>query len=363
MRKKSLFAILIAFFVVSCSQEVEIPRENNDIKSINVSLAETKLVVGKEASFVVKDDRGATITSLAKVFVGGNPITNGKYTPTKEGDVEVYATYKTFTSTKVKLSVEKATTAPPDNNGEQGSGSKDVTPKDSYTPKVIVHDFTGTWCGWCADAFFIIKELHDKNPKNVISVGVHTGSGPDNDQSFDYEKYNDFGVEVNPTIWFNNKVNEGNLEIFTKEAIKDKKNIGLAINYDLKNDKVTVYVHSKELSNDKKVVVYLVEDKLVADQSNYSNNDKSSLAFQKGDPIKNLEHNNVLRKILTKRTGNAISSDAIKDNMFVATYSLTNKKNKVKEIQNTKIIAFVVDSKGNALNTQIAKVNEFKNFD
>lgn len=366
MGKKLLMSILVIFFVIGCSCEIEMPRGNNDIKSIRVSLAGSELTIGKEASFVVKDDRGAVITSLSKIFVEGNEIKGSKYIPTKEGNVEVYATYQTYTSPKVKLYVEKEVITPPNDDGggqEAGGTSKDVTPKDLYTSKVIIHDFTGTWCGYCADAIFTIKELHDKYPKNVISVGVHTGSGPDNDQSFDYENYDDFGVKGNPIIWFNNKENRGNLSIFTEEAIQRKKNIGLAINYDLKNDKVTVYVHSKGLSGGKKVVVYLVEDKLIADQYNYDNGNQDSPAYQKGDIIKDLEHNNVLRKILTQRTGNTISSNGIVDDMHISTYSLADKKDKVKDIQNTKIIAFVLDSNGNALNVQVAKVNEMKDFD
>lgn len=350
MKKVSFLMMLITFFVIGCSNEIEVPEEKDDTKSISISLNDLDLTVGKEATFTIKNDKEKDITSLCKVFVDGEAITGNTYTPETEGEIEVHATYKAFTSPKITLDVKTASSG--------GGDSKNGT----YTAKALIHDFTGTWCGHCADAIYEVKELHDKYPNNLISVGVHTGSGPDNDGSFDYEKYNDFGVEGNPVLWFNNKSNEGNLRVYTEEFIANKKEVGLAIHYDLANDKVIVKVGYDVVSNNNKLIVYLVEDKLIADQVNYSNNNNGSPAYQKGNPIKNLEHNNVLRKILTERTGNAIPNDEIVNKVYSVEYSLTG-KDKFKDIQNSKVIAFVVDSEGNALNAQVASKNENKDFD
>lgn len=330
---------------------LEVKGNIGNIKSIRISTDEFEIYkVGEESSFIVLDDADNDITSDCKIFVAGKEIAGSTYTPDKEGEIEVYATYKNLISPKITIEVEPGT-----NTGGTEQGT--------YTAKALIHDFTGTWCGHCADAIYEIEKLHEKYPKNVIPVGVHSGSGPDNDGSFDYEKYKDFGVKGNPIYWFNNKENAGNLEIFTEEFMANKKETGLAINYDLNNDKVTVKVHSDQFSNNIKIVVYVVEDKLIADQANYSNNDKNAYAYKKGDPIPNMEHNNVLRTILTEMFGDAIPTDEVTDNSYTVTYSLTGKKGKIKEIKNTKIIAFVVDSKGNSLNAQIAKANEDKDFD
>lgn len=365
MRKTNFLVVLITLFVIGCSKEVEIPNGGDDsgTKSISVALSNSNsLTVGKEAMFIVKNDAKKDITSSSKIFVNKEEIKNGKYTPKKAGKVEVYATYKSFSSSIINLEVKEAVVVSPGTGGTP-SDTK-VTPKDSYTPKVLIHDFTGTWCGYCASAYYEIKELHEKFPKNVISVGVHRGSGPNDDGSFDYERYSDFKVKGNPVLWFNYKPTEdAPLYGLTVGATYVKSPFGLAINYDLKNNSVIVNVHSKKLSDSNKLVIYLVEDKLIANQVNYGHNRKDSPAYQKGNPILDLEHNNVLRKIITNFSGDVIPKEKIKNGLYTVKYSLEGKKDNVKNIQNTKIIAFVLDSNGKALNTQVAKVNENKNFD
>lgn len=245
------------------------------------------------------------------------------------------------------------------------TGGNNTSGNASHLAKVLIHDFTGTWCGYCADAIFEVKELHEKYPDNVISVAVHTGSGPNNDGSFDYAKYSVFGTEGNPILWFNNKdTDDVPLENLTSTAITAKKDIGLAINYDLTNNKVKVKVRYDKVSTANKLVVYMVEDKLYANQVNYSNGNAGSPAYQKGDPIPNLEHNNVLRETLTATLGNVIPDNAISNNLYTADYVITSdERGKFSDISNSKIIAFVINKDGKALNAQVAKANENKGFD
>lgn len=357
--KKISFLLLLMTLAVGCSKEIKVPDSGNEgakdeTKSISVSLVgATNLVVGNEASFVVKNDKGIDINSLSKIFVAGQEITGGKYTPEKEGKVEVYATYKNFTSPKITLDVKA-----------KGGGTGGEV-KGTYLPKVVVHDFTGTWCGYCAGAILEIEELHKKYPKNVISVGVHTGgSGPNRDGSFDYDKYKTFGTgNENPVIWINHQTFGAQFEEIVSEFIQAKKLLGLAINYDLKNDKVTVSVQYDKVTKNNKIVVFLVEDKLLAAQANYDDKNKNSLGYGKGNPIANFEHNAVLRTALTAPMGDKIPDADVIDNLYTSEYSLKGKKGKVVNINNTRIVAFVVDNHGTVVNAQVAKVNEDKGFD
>ncbi len=358
--KKQLFYLVLITLVISCSKEIEVPNNGNggglkdETKSISVSLVgATNLVVGKESSFVVKNDKGIDINSLSKIFVGGQEITGGKYTPKEEGKVEVYATYKSFTSPKITLDVK----------AKGGGTGGDV--KGTYLPKVVVHDFTGNWCGYCAGAILEIEELHKKYPENVISVGVHTGgSGPNRDGSFDYDKYKTFGTgNENPVIWINHQTFGGEFDTVVSEFIQAKKLLGLAINYDLSNDKVIVRVRYDKVSKNNKIVVFLVEDKLKADQANYDDKNPTSPAYKKGNPIVGFEHNAVLRTALTDPLGDKILDDKVLNNLYTVEYSLKGKKSKVTDINNTRIISFVIGNEGNVVNAQVAKVNEDKDFD
>ncbi|MBK8144845.1 MAG: Omp28-related outer membrane protein [Bacteroidetes bacterium] len=41
--------------------------------------------------------------------------------------------------------------------------------------KVILEDFTGTWCGWCPEGTVILEGLLASNPANFIPVASHNG--------------------------------------------------------------------------------------------------------------------------------------------------------------------------------------------
>ncbi len=41
--------------------------------------------------------------------------------------------------------------------------------------KVILEDFTGTWCGWCPEGTVIIDNLLAANPSTFIPVASHNG--------------------------------------------------------------------------------------------------------------------------------------------------------------------------------------------
>lgn len=257
-------------------------------------------------------------------------------------------------------------TSSEDNNSSNTGGGNSGNANASHTAKVLIHDFTATWCGWCAEYLYIIEDLHKKHPDNVISIGIHSaGSGPDG--SFTYEDYDVFNVSGTPTIWFNNNkdpLQNATLEDLTTKEIATKKEIGLAINYDLAKDKVTVKVRYDNVSNNNKLVVYMVEDKLKANQKNYNNDKSGNPAYQKGNPIPNFEHNNVLRTALTATLGNEIPNDKITDKLYTVEYAITSAvKGKFSAISNSKIIAFVVDKNGKVVNAQIAKVNQNKDFD
>lgn len=348
MKYLSFVLLLVSVTFFSCEKDDD-NGKSKEVKNITLSIEGAgNPAVGKEVTFLVKGDNDVDLTDKSDIFVDGKKLVDkNRYVPTKAGKINAYAQYENLKSSTISLDVQDAPV--------QGSGS--------FTQKVLIHDFTGTWCGYCAETIFEIENLHKKYPNIVVPVSVHTGSGPENDGTFDYEKYDVFKVEGNPIIWFNNRETEGNIDLLTKELLNHKKNIGLAINYDLKNEKVAVKVGYDQVSSNHKIVVYLLEDKLIASQANYGNNNEGSLTYQKGDPIQNLEHNNILRTALTEPLGNPIPDNEIKNKVYTVEYSLGGKMNKVLKKENTKIVAFVIDSEGNAVNAQVAKTDENVNFD
>lgn len=327
------------------SNKVTITIEEPTLKNITVSrLGSKKVAVNDVVNFVVKTNLGQNVSLHSEIYVAGKKISGTKHVFTKEGTYEVYAKYQKFTSEKIRVHVGKG---------------------GSHIAKVLVHDFTGTWCGFCAPIMYNIKGMHKKIPNNFISIAIHGNSAKNGEDPFAYPKFKEFGVKDFPTLWYNNEPMHLD-EVQIVDLSKKKKEVGLAVHYDLKNNKATVKVHyDVEPLKNSKLVVYLLEDKLIADQANYDNNDPQSPAYKKGNPIPNAEHNSVLRTTLTKLLGDKIDNSKVKNNIYTAEFDLTSKKGNVKEIKNTKIVAFVVDvdDKNRAVNAQEAKANENKGFE
>lgn len=46
---------------------------------------------------------------------------------------------------------------------------------NAQTKKVIIEDYTGTWCGWCPEGTVILENLKASNPTNLITIANHNG--------------------------------------------------------------------------------------------------------------------------------------------------------------------------------------------
>lgn len=239
----------------------------------------------------------------------------------------------------------------------------------SYTAKVLYHRFTSTGCTYCPHTDLVMKKVEEKY-KNLIEVAIH-GNLDKVADPFAYSKIKEFGNEAGyPALWFDYdkkigaelySVIEG--ETIAKELSATKRSLGLAVNYDLTNNKVTVKVGYDKASPNSKLVVFLVEDGLIADQLNEDNDNPDSPAKGKGNPIKNYVHDRVLRYSLTSTRGDAIPDAEVKGNQYLREFDLTKAKASVKDINKTRIVAYVLDSTGKVANAQIAKVNVNQDFD
>ena len=226
--------------------------------------------------------------------------------------------------------------------------------------KVIVEDYTGTWCGYCppvAHAIYELKEVYD----NIISVGIHNNDELTIDQESDLRS--ELGISgfpsarLNRTIsWFDpyqiSEVNsllseENNVAISIKSALE---NIDLEVNLRI--------VSNVELVNHK-LVIYLVESNLIYDQSNYFNYVEDSYFYNLGNPIENYSHQDVLRKSITNISGSTLDLiQPLTDYKF--NFNVEISPDFVQE--NLAIVAMVVDSNNNAINSQFSEVNSFQDF-
>ena len=340
MRSPLLYT-LIFILIYSCSKPESFSdltvQQNSLIPGLNV---ESSYLKDQLISFNMIDSEGNNITSSTS-FTVDNQLINGNTISYDEiGSHDVSANY-TIDSQNYSTDLIVFNIVEPIN-------------------KVIVEDYTGTWCGYCppvAHAIYELKEVYD----NIISVGIHNNDELTIDQESDLRS--ELGISgfpsarLNRTIsWFDpyqiSEVNsllseENNVAISIKSALE---NIDLEVNLRI--------VSNVELVNHK-LVIYLVESNLIYDQSNYFNYVEDSYFYNLGNPIENYSHQDVLRKSITNISGNTLDLiQPLTDYKF--NFNVEISPDFVQE--NLAIVAIIVDSNNNAINSQFSEVNSFQDF-
>ena len=105
--------------------------------------------------------------------------------------------------------------------------------------------------------------------------------------------------------------------------------------------------------------MYLVENNLIYDQTNYFNFVEDSYFYNSGNPIENYSHQDVLRVSITNISGdNLVDISPLTD--YKTNFSVEISPDFV--IENLGVVAIIVDSNNNAINSQFTAVNSFQDF-
>jgi len=340
MRSPLLYT-LIFILIYSCSKPESFSdlsvQQNSLIPGLNV---ESSYLKDQLISFNMIDSEGNNITSSTS-FIVDNQLINGNTISYDEiGSHDVSANY-TIDSQNYSTDLIVFNIVEPIN-------------------KVIVEDYTGTWCGYCppvAHAIYELKEVYD----NIISVGIHNNDELTIDQESDLRS--ELGISgfpsarLNRTIsWFDPyQISEVN------SLLSEENNVAISIKSELENIDLEVklrIVSNVELVNHK-LVIYLLESNLIYDQSNYFNYVEDSYFYNLGNPIENYSHQDVLRKSITNISGNTLDLiQPLTDYKF--NFNVEISPDFVQE--NLAIVAIIVDSNNNAINSQFSEVNSFQDF-
>lgn len=332
---------LIFILIYSCSK----PESFNDLPAQQYALSpglnvESSYLKDQLISFNMIDSEGNNITSSTS-FIVDNQLINGNTISYDElGNHEVYADY-TIDSQIYSTDL---------------IGFNIVEPIN----KVVVEDYTGTWCGYCppvAHAIYELKEVYD----NIISVGIHNNDELTIDQESDLRS--ELGISGFPSARLNRTISW--LDPYqisdVNSLLSEENHVAISINSTLENIELGVdlrIVSNVELVNHK-LVIYLVESNLIYDQSNYFNYVEDSYFYNLGNPIENYSHQDVLRKSITNISGNVL--DIIQPlNDYKFNFNVQINPDFV--VENLAIVAIVVDSNNNAINSQLGAVNSFQDF-
>ena len=172
-----------------------------------------------------------------------------------------------------------------------------------YDKKVLVEEFTAEWCGFCTLAAKDFNAIIDKYPDQALCIGVHysdfyevtyPATAP---YLFDFYK-----IDGLPGTLINRKYDETKEWIVQVEnKLGDKSNAGIKIETDLYENSMDIKVHYTANQNYDNILlsVYLVEDHVT----------ESSPGAQSGGGGKFI-HRNVLREVLTAKTGDPVQIKA-----------------------------------------------------
>jgi hypothetical protein len=274
-----------------------------------------------------------------------------------------------------------------DDAAPSGGGNpapQEVSPVPAtFTQKVLLEEFTGTWCGYCPDGALRMEDIMTNNPGKAIGASIHD-SDP---MTIALNSYMNTTFDVNgwPSAMINRipksgdpkaPMNRGYWASQTTLRLMDVAKCGLAMTSSVGTDSITVTVHAgfneALTTGTYKLVVYVTENDVHGTggtwpQHNYDNTTAGSPLFGLGDPITGAwYHQHVVRKILTANAGDAIAASAlVAGGEHVQTFKFAPGTWDVSKMH---IVAFVAKI-GTSLTThQVLNVQEvaaggFKNWD
>lgn len=214
-----------------------------------------------------------------------------------------------------------------------------------FVNRVLVEEYSGTWCGNCPNILYGTELLHQQTNKEV-TVQIHRGNDPFVTAAGNTiaTAQNVVGVptgKINRTIdWTGPQYQNVNQVL---NEIKDNSNIGLAINSTITADglvNLNIIIGCTTTSIQSRLVVYIVEDNLYHSQANYYSNLYNGL-----NPIPNFEYDGVLRSVVSSTSGDLLF---LTGNQIQKSYMFSVPSN-VATIANAKIVAFIVDENTNSV--------------
>ena len=235
-----------------------------------------------------------------------------------------------------------------------------------FTKKAIIEDYTGTWCGWCPRVSYGISLVEEQTDK-VFSVGAHIGDFMEN--SYSNSLKDAFGVTGYPTAYVNRSAvwayPEPNNVAQAVNQATGVANVGLSVGSILDGSTIKLLVSTgfNENVSGTKLVIFILEDGIIASQSNYTS------YYGGGSNLNNFEHNHVLRYSITDVLGDNIdTSIGVKHLPFSVNLAANNFTTPTDDnpnpYSNAAVLAFLVDDSGKVvLNAQFSKVNESMLFD
>jgi hypothetical protein len=234
-----------------------------------------------------------------------------------------------------------------------------------FTRRVLIEDFTGTWCGNCTRVVMGVENVYQQTNRAVV-VAVHNGNDPYHYNGIEplraqiYPDSPDFPL---PTAMLNRTNTWTFPEPSNTQQVLDLTGnncgLGIALNPVVANGSIDLDVKVKFATDytDLRLVVYVLENNLSYYQINYLS------TFQEGqNPIQNYDHDHVLRASLTNILGDEIVENTTSGSLIVKNFTVPLPTN-ISNPENLSFVAFVIGSDNQVINVRSSEVNESQVFE
>jgi len=347
MKKYFILLFFAAIAVTGCSSDYTILES---IGNITLTADNSNKVIDDQIVFTVKDDEGVDITGESQIFIDGVAITGNTFTSAVVGSFTVTANYSGVQSLPLTITF--------------GDGTE-----VNYVKRLLIEDYTGTWCGYCPRVAYAIEQLHLQT-ENFVPVAIHRPSS--NVSSINYDPYNYDTSELEDILDIPGYP-KGMLNRMTQWSFPEPNNIaqavaltqgvnpnlGIALKPVIEGNTINLDVKvnfGRDFSN-LKLVVYVLENGLLYLQHNYTD------YYGGVDVIQNYQHNHVLRAVLTPLLGEAIATNQTTIySTYTKTFSVSVPQNVV-NTANLEFVAFIVDANGKAVNVRKAVNGDDQEFE
>ncbi|MFK8298422.1 Omp28-related outer membrane protein [Capnocytophaga cynodegmi] len=309
----SLVAILVSFFVISCSKSDD-------------SLGET--------------ERRGESTEQTPETGGGNQEDNN--------------------------SGSNPNNPPTDNDNSQSNQSD-----KPFVYKVLVEDVTGTWCGYCPIATRSIqtaKNAQTPLKERFVVVAIHNRGGRRNEPMEIQKSYPLLSLfKILPNLDFegfpflvmnrDQQLPRGYTWVHIFECLEKTATspLGIKISSQLNTTGGNVSVSFKTTENLEglKYHIFVTQDNLIYSQ----------LDYQQGGDDHNFKHDEVLRDIYGEVTGNALGTLTKGQEVTKANQQVSYKLLQHTDLDKVKVVVFVTNAAGAVVNVQEAKANQTKDYE
>lgn len=333
------FALSLVCFNISCSDEENV----EDIPTkITIHTSSANIEKNQTITFTVIDDLNNNVTNQSTISVNGKEISGNTWTPDSLGSYSFNAYFNYLTSDKLNIEVH-----------EDGL--------TQFNQRVLIEDYTATWCGYCPSASYAIEQVKAVTDNaSVVAIHYNDAMQP----SFLEILIRTYEIEFVPTVKLNRNANWTYPQsLYTNQIIdltNNRSDLGLSIDAELNDNNINLDVAVKfglYSTAGSKLVVYIIEDGLAYDQSNYT-------SYYKGvSTIKNFTHNEVLRASLTNALGDAIpDSELTQDNIYTKSFTIAIPEN-VTHSANMSVVAFVVKPNNQVVNVRTAHFGTPQTFE